>query len=77
MGTPDDGWLKCNVDAACWRDVGVVGFKMCVRDHAGRFIVARSNWVVPYLQSFEVEALGLLVAMQWVESMGFKELFLR
>jgi hypothetical protein len=41
---PTIGELKCNVDAAIFKDVNMFGAGMCIRDDKGRFIHAQTIW---------------------------------
>lgn len=67
---PPVGFLKCNVDVSFSQDKGVIGWGMCLRDHLGGFMGARSSWSSPCLAVQEGEGLGLLAAVDWVRNLG-------
>jgi hypothetical protein len=57
---PPFGKVKCNIDAA-FLD-GKVGIGICLRDHDGRFIKAKTLCIAAYLTIKEGEAFGLLAS---------------
>ncbi|XP_024640669.1 uncharacterized protein [Medicago truncatula] len=63
---PQQGKLKCNIDAAFSEDLNHVGFGLCIRDAAGNFRKAKMMWSNPICRPEIGEALGLLYAIQWV-----------
>ncbi|XVF80871.1 hypothetical protein PTKIN_Ptkin15bG0110200 [Pterospermum kingtungense] len=70
---PPCGFFKCNVDTAIPVEQNGIELGMVVRMDEGSFLTCR---MVPYNISFfvnEAEAFGLLSAMQWVRSLGLKQ----
>lgn len=58
-------WLKCNVDAMIFQDMGLTGYVLCFRNNAGVFIGAKSGLCAPSLQPHEGKAWALLEANHW------------
>jgi hypothetical protein len=50
---------NCNVDAAFSKINNGVGISMCNRDDQGSFVLAKSEWISPFLKLIYEEALGL------------------
>lgn len=73
---PPTGYLKCNVDASFNQVSGMTGFGMCLRDHVGGFIFAKTTCISPVLQVHEGEAAGLLEALRWLQHLGFDHVIL-
>lgn len=63
---PPFGCYKCNVDASFFKDSGVTGFGLCIRDDQGTSVFARTAWVPHLLPISLGEAMGLLQALEWV-----------
>lgn len=61
---------KYNVDAGFFEVWRKTGFGMCLHDHMGHFVQARTEWTSPKLCTHEDEALGLLQAICWVIEIG-------
>lgn len=66
------GWIKCTVDASFPDVENKVGIGICVRDECGISLGARTQWISPILDVSKAEAMGLLLAIQWVRELGFK-----
>jgi len=64
------GRFKCNVDASFSTSLNRVGFRACIRDAKGNFVIARTAWATPLLDVDMGEAMGLLAAMQWVKELN-------
>ncbi|GAU26672.1 hypothetical protein TSUD_314490 [Trifolium subterraneum] len=65
---PPFGKIKCNIDAA-FID-GKVGIGICLRDHDGRFVRAKTLRTSSQLTVKEGEAFGLLQAIKWAGELG-------
>ncbi|KAG4390575.1 hypothetical protein GLYMA_05G000650v4 [Glycine max] len=63
------GRLKCNVDAAFLKETNSTGFGLRLRDPQVRMVVLRSCCVKPCMQFVEVEAYGLMLALQFVSNL--------
>jgi hypothetical protein len=61
---PRFGWIKCNVDAAFFCDVGVTTIEACFRDHVGNFMVGFMQRQQSTMSTMEGEAWALLHAMK-------------
>ncbi|XP_073278711.1 uncharacterized protein [Primulina huaijiensis] len=70
---PPDPSMKCNVDAALFKEQRAVGFGAVVRDSIGTFMVSRSSMRNGWLEVKEAEALALLEAMQWTSSFELQD----
>jgi ribonuclease HI len=68
---PQQGRLKCNVDAAFSEALNCVGFGIYIHDVAGNFIKAKTMWSNPVCSSDVGEALGLLYAIKWMHELQF------
>jgi len=68
---PTIGELKCNVDAAVFKDVNMFSAGMCIRDDKGRFIRAQAIWSSGQLSPQEAEAWGLKQALLWLIGLGY------
>ncbi|XP_058776565.1 uncharacterized protein LOC131650878 [Vicia villosa] len=66
---PSAGRLKCNIDASFSQNK--VGIGICIRNDAGQFIAARTEWFSPCTEVAIGEAIGLLSAIKWVINLGF------
>nr|KYP45089.1 Putative ribonuclease H protein At1g65750 family [Cajanus cajan] len=60
---PLPGLLKCNVDAAVFKEENIMGFGLCIRNADGSFIKAKSGWQHGFINFQEAEALTLLEAL--------------
>ncbi|KAG5049000.1 hypothetical protein JHK85_010103 [Glycine max] len=63
---PSSDFLKLNIDAALFTDQHSFGLGLCIRDHSGGFVRARSFLLQGNPDPREAEVLGLLYALQWV-----------
>lgn len=63
---PSSNFLKLNIDAALFIDQQCFGLGLCIRDHSGGFVRARSFLLQGNPDPREAEVLGLLYALQWV-----------
>jgi len=65
------GRYKCNIDAAFSSSLNRTGIGICIRDHDGSFVLAKTL-LHPCLLPVDVgEALGLFSALQWLSDMQF------
>jgi len=62
------GMLKCNMDATS--KYNKVGTCMCVRDHKGNNIKAKTISFLSYLQVKDGEAFGLLQVIKLIDKLG-------
>lgn len=67
---PLEGVLKCNIDAVFFDNHGMSSFGMCLHDHRGYFVQARTAWMTPKLLAHEGETAALLQAIQWTTVIG-------
>ncbi|XP_074354386.1 uncharacterized protein LOC141693256 [Apium graveolens] len=70
--SPPQGWVKINVDAAIFEEVGSVGVGSVIRDANGTFVGARHCKFEAQLSPREAEALGLKEALLWTKRLGFR-----
>ena len=63
---PSSDFLKLNIDAALFTDQHSFGLGLCIRDHSGGFVRARSFLLQGNPDPREAEVLGLLYALLWV-----------
>lgn len=63
---PSFGYLKCNVDATIFNQDQQFGNGMCIRDHNGQFIQAKT-WFQGVSDPTIAEACGLYQAMEWLK----------
>jgi ribonuclease HI len=68
---PVFGEVKCNVDAAIFKEQGCYGVGMCLREDRGEFIRAKTSWYKGLPQPKEAEARGLKEAIKWLGTLRF------
>lgn len=68
---PPFGALKSNINAAFFKDINLYGFGMCIRDHEGNFVQAKTMWIDSNLEGKVGEAMGLMYAIRWIIELGF------
>ncbi|GAU45278.1 hypothetical protein TSUD_100000 [Trifolium subterraneum] len=68
---PVQGMLKCNVDAAIFKEQNCFGAGMCLRDDKGNFIRAQTTWNYGNLLPYDAEAWGLKAAISWLRNLGY------
>ncbi|XVF41125.1 hypothetical protein PTKIN_Ptkin01aG0255600 [Pterospermum kingtungense] len=73
---PVVGFLKCNTDEAVFQEDGLVGMGLVVRDESGHFVAARVLHFAGKGLVKELEALVLLEALAWLQSMNYHMLSL-
>lgn len=61
---PNEGWVKCSVDADFNKQKGTTNKDWCVRDCLGRFIIGGISLDVDLLSIIEVEALAIKEVVQ-------------
>ncbi|CAJ2674913.1 unnamed protein product [Trifolium pratense] len=66
---PQQGNLKCNVDAACYVAENRYNIGACIRDDRSRFVKAMSAQFVGQPAVHEAEAQGLLITLNWLQQM--------
>ncbi|KAJ0983117.1 hypothetical protein J5N97_011372 [Dioscorea zingiberensis] len=67
---PQQGFIKCNVDAAVFKDRGQIGFGCVLRDENGSFIAARNGLLVAAGDPVLAEALSCREALSWIKELG-------
>ena len=68
---PPTGFVKCNIDAAVFREEGKSSWGIVVHDSQGLFLQATSQVVNDLFQVRELETLGLREALSWIKHLGF------
>ena len=56
---PQEGWFKCNVDAATFHSRGKVSFGAVIRCSEGRFFAAKCAPLLGHFRAREAEAQGV------------------
>ncbi|KAJ1408181.1 Ribonuclease H-like superfamily [Sesbania bispinosa] len=69
---PQNGKVKCNVDAALFQDNNSYGVGLCVRDEKGNFIKAKIFYHSGTPPARKAEALGVLDALRWLRELGLQ-----
>ncbi|XP_074347622.1 uncharacterized protein LOC141686487 [Apium graveolens] len=64
---PPEGWIKINIDVACYTGRDNIGVGCVVRDDRGVFQRARSNQIGGLRKPREAEALSMREALSWVK----------
>ena len=67
---PMEGEVKCNVDAALFKEQNCFGVGMCLRDSRGHFMKAKTRRFHGVPLPYEAEACGLKEAILWLGDMG-------
>jgi len=70
---PDADYLKCNVDAAIFKEQRSFGIGMCIRDSHGNIIKASTKWYDGVPSPSEAEAMGLREAILWLGQLGLSK----
>lgn len=68
----DASYVKCNIDAVLFND-GKFEIGCCIRNAAGAFVKAKTVCFNGNPQSHKAEALGLLVAIHWLQELNFQK----
>ena len=69
---PLPGFVKCNIDAAVFREEGKSSWGIVVRDSQGLFLHAASRVVNGLFHVRELETMGLREALSWIKQLGLK-----
>lgn len=69
---PPSGFMKCNIDAAIFKELRMTGGAAIIRDHDGEFMVCRIFKHQGVLDAREAEAKALLEALNWATSMDLQ-----
>jgi len=70
---PEPDYIKCNVDAALFRQERAFGIGMCLRNSQGHFIKALTKWYNGIPPAQEAEATGLRDANLWLGHLGLSK----
>ena len=73
---PQVGWLKCNVDAAIFNQLGVIGLGCVIRDEYGSFVAAKSETRIGPLEPNLAEGMCCKEAFSWVKSLGYTKVII-
>jgi hypothetical protein len=73
---PPMGKLKCNIDAACYRDQNLYCVGMCIRDEQGRFVSAYMKRFEGQPDIREAEPMGVLEGLMWLKGMNSSNVLL-
>jgi len=65
------GRYKCNIDAAFSNSLNRTGIGICIRDHNGSFVLAKTVLHPCFLPVDVGETLGLFLALQWLSDIQF------
>ncbi|KAK2358306.1 hypothetical protein QL285_095501 [Trifolium repens] len=68
---PQQGRLKCNIDASFSESLNRTGIGVCIRDAVGTFVLAKTLHFSPKCSVPLGEAMGLYYAVQWLCDMSF------
>lgn len=69
---PQQDWVKVNIDAALFEDIGYIGMGSVVRGADGQFFLARSVRREGLVPPREAEALSLKEALSWLKDKSFR-----
>ncbi|XP_074327738.1 uncharacterized protein LOC141665650 [Apium graveolens] len=69
---PQQNWVKINIDAALFEDIGYVGMGSIVRGADGQFLLAHSVRREGMVPPREAEALSLKEALSWLKDKDFR-----
>lgn len=64
---PPEGWVKVNIDAACYPECDYITVGCVMRDECGMFLRARSNVISGVRTPLEAEALSMREALSWIK----------
>ncbi|XP_073024188.1 uncharacterized protein [Primulina eburnea] len=71
---PPDPYVKCNVNAAMFKEHRAVGFGAVVRDSTWEFMVSKTSVKQGMFEVKEAEALALLDAIAWTTSLELHDI---
>nr|KYP69497.1 hypothetical protein KK1_008688 [Cajanus cajan] len=64
--------MKCNTDAAIFKDTNSYSFTFCLRDNHGRFKAATTGWYHGLSPPHEAEAIACIEAMSWLTNSSYE-----
>ena len=68
---PQEGWIKCNVDAAIFNANTIMGYEICFRNSTGNFLLGKSDLNYSYVTVLQAEAISLLESIKMAISKAF------
>ncbi|XVF79900.1 hypothetical protein PTKIN_Ptkin15bG0027800 [Pterospermum kingtungense] len=68
---PQIGYLKCNCDAALFKETGKLGIGMVLRANDGQFIACKTLTLISLPPVREAEVFGLLKGIEWIRSLAY------
>lgn len=66
---PNEGYIKCNIDATLFKENNTFGVGICLRGHQGDYICPRTFHSKGVPNPRTAEAWGLLQAMKWISDL--------
>lgn len=73
---PECGWLKCNVDASLFKEVGKIGFGLILRDDQANFLAAKGGLLTCTFDPGIAEAYACKEAIKWIQSKGLSKVII-
>lgn len=70
---PENEWLKCNVDAALFKDENKVGFGLILRDNQANFVATKGGLLHCIFDPGIAEAYACREALLWIQSKGLSK----
>ncbi|XP_073129489.1 uncharacterized protein [Henckelia pumila] len=71
---PPSGYLKCNIDAAIFKEENIFGVAAVIRDLNGDFMVCRMHKYNGHIEVREAEAKTLYDVLNWVISLELQRI---
>jgi hypothetical protein len=68
---PQQGWIKCNVDAATFYGNTIMGYKICFRNSTGNFLLGKLDFNYSFVIVLEAETIGRLESIKMTISKAF------
>ena len=70
---PNEGWFKCNVDAALLNQYNQIGYGCVIRDDQGEFIAARNGVLNGPMNPALAKALSCKEALSWLKNLSYNK----
>lgn len=66
------GIIKCNVDAGSFRNNSVLGYETCFRNHLGKLLTGKFDFLLVSVTILEAESISLLESMKTITLNGMQ-----
>ncbi|KAK9092687.1 hypothetical protein Syun_027598 [Stephania yunnanensis] len=71
---PEEGFVKCNIDATIWENEGMMGIRAIIRDENGVMIRGFTLKIMGRGSLREAEAIAFREVLSWVKNQHFRRI---